>query len=297
MYARFLRPQAENMLMTIYRIQPNPYRCCKETTGKGCTTMTTHDFHLPPRAVKHKDFRETPAASVSQPKAHAVVLDCEMATCVGNASEAIFVCATDYVTGTVILNHYVYPREKIIQMNTFIHGVPESELHDAKAKGTALIGWKGARAELWKHIDANTIMIGHALQNDLGVLRMIHHRIVDSSILARSTIGMGPMWGLKTLCTELLKIPFRKRKRVHNCMEDVLATREVVLSCTHLHKEAFKSWADVKRIEQIRLVEEREKEREARAAEKAKKKVEEAAKKFEADAKGTRAGNNKKQNK
>lgn len=183
-----------------------------------------------------------------------------MAGVVGNATgEPILICAIDYITGATILNHFVHPAEPITQMRTQCHGVTHAILQDARNRGVALAGWEGARAELWRHIDEDTILIGHALDNDLGVLRMIHRRVVDSGILARRAAGKGPSCGLQTLCSQLPGIEIRKNKKgIHDCLEDVFATREVVLFCTS-RKDEFEAWAAVRRAEATRLEEEREK--------------------------------------
>lgn len=200
----------------------------------------------------------------------AVVLDCEMAGVSSGASEAILLCVKDYLTGEVLFDQYVYPREPITQMRTFVHGVSKLDLENAARSGKALRGWEEARSELWKYIDSNTIIVGHALQNDLDVLRMIHPRIVDSSILVKTAVGSPRVpSGLQILCSELPKIEIRKNKGdIHDCMEDVLATREVVLFCT-LQREAFQAWVEVKKVEEARLEKEREIKREEEKAKKA----------------------------
>jgi DNA polymerase III epsilon subunit-like protein len=221
-------------------------------------TLPTHDFQLSLRAIKHKDFLQTPAASAEEPKFLAVTLDCEMAGIASGASEAILLCVTDYVTGALILNRFVCPREKITQMRSSIHGISKSTLDDAISQGQALPGWEGARSELWKYIDDNTILVGHALEHDLDALRIIHPHVVDSGILSRNAVGIRRIrWGLQTLCPELLNFEIRKNKGgIHDCLEDVSATREVVLFCTQ-NKEAFQSWAEAKKSEEIRLEKER----------------------------------------
>lgn len=236
-----------------------PYKCCS-TEGKGCTTLPTHNFQLPLRAIKHKDFLQTPAASAEAPKFRAVTLDCEMAGTTNGASEAIFLCVTDYVTGALLLNRFVCPMEKIIQMRSSIHGISKSALDDAISQGQALFGWEEARSELWKYIDNNTILVGHALEHDLDALRIIHPRVVDSGILSRNAVGIQRIrWGLRTLCPELLNFEIRQNKGgIHDCLEDVLATREIVLFCTQ-NEQAFQSWAKAKQREEIRLEKEREK--------------------------------------
>jgi DNA polymerase III epsilon subunit-like protein len=219
---------------------------------------------MPLRAIKHKDFRQTPPAS-AESKFLSVALDCEMAGVAGGASEAIFLCVTDFCTGAVLLNRYVRPREPITQMRSSIHGISKSTLENAIRQGQTLWGWEGARSELWKYIDSNTIIVGHALEHDLDALRMIHPRIVDSGILSRKAVGIHRIrWGLQTLCSELVHVGIRENKgAIHDCLEDVLATREVVLFCTQ-KKEAFQTWAEAKKAEELRL----EKERESRRQEK-----------------------------
>ena len=39
------------------------------------------------------------------------------------------------------------------------------------------------RKSLDAYINENTIIIGHALENDLKTLRMIHHRCVDTVVM------------------------------------------------------------------------------------------------------------------
>ena len=196
--------------------------------------MPTHDFQLPLRAIKHKDFLQTPAASAEEPKFRAVTLDCEMAGIASGAGEAILLCVTDYVTGALLLNRFVCPSEQITQMRSSIHGISKSKLDDAISQGQALSGWEGARSELWKYIDDNTILVGHALDHDLDALRIIHPYVVDSGILSRNAVGIHRIrWGLQTLCPELLNVEIRENNGgIHDCLEDVLATREVVLFCT-----------------------------------------------------------------
>lgn len=102
--------------------------------------MPTHDFQLPLRAILHKDFAQTPAAFAEAPKFRAVTLDCDMA---GIASGAIFLCAADYVTGALLINQFVCPKETITQMRSSIHGISKATLDDAVSQGLALSGWEG----------------------------------------------------------------------------------------------------------------------------------------------------------
>lgn len=164
----------------------------------------------------------------------------------GLTNEVIQVCAVDYLTGETLLNRLVLPEGRVRKWGTEIHGIAEDDMSKAALEGRLLSGWRAARAELWKLIDTDTILIGHSMNYDLDVLRMVHTRIVDSAILARNAVGPYRQWGLQSLCQELLGIEIRKNEGgVHDCMEDVLATREVVLWCTQ-NQAKLASWAKTK---------------------------------------------------
>ncbi|CAG8961715.1 hypothetical protein HYFRA_00006255 [Hymenoscyphus fraxineus] len=183
----------------------------------------------------------------------------------GGPGEAILLCAADYLTGTVLINKYISPPEKITTMRTSIHGISRTTLNTAIQRGTALAGWPAARAELWKFIDEKTILIGHALEHDLNSLRLIHPRIVDSGVLVRNIVGCTV--GLKVLCGELVGIGIRRNKGgVHDCLEDVWATREVVLFCTR-ERRVFRVWGEGRReVEEGKRVERVRRNEEARMA-------------------------------
>jgi hypothetical protein len=99
-----------------------------------------------------------------------------------------------------------------------------SALGNAILQGQELSSWEGARLELWKYIDDNTIIVGNALEHDLGASRIIHPRFVDSGILSRNAVGIRRItWGLQSLCSELLNCDIKKNKGgIHDCLEDVL---------------------------------------------------------------------------
>ena len=137
-------------------------------------------------ANKYRFFASSPAASPEKPTTKAIVLDCEMAEVKGLSSEVVQVCAVDYLTGTVLLNKLVDPGEKVYDWRPEIHGITHATMQEAVSQGLALAGWTEARVELWKLLDEDTILVGQALQHDLKALRMVHPRVVDSAILAKT---------------------------------------------------------------------------------------------------------------
>lgn len=187
----------------------------------------------------------------------AVVLDCEMVGVAGGASELVSLTAVDFLTGELIVNSLVHPRQPVIDWRTQIHGISPAGLSVARAQGLTLDGWQAATAELFKHVDRDTVLIGQSLQYDLAALHIRHTRVVDSAILASEAVfgtkGKPRYWGLglKNLCSELLGLKIREEaplgvSKVHDGLEDVLAAREVVLYWLE-QPAAVKTWARGKR--------------------------------------------------
>ncbi|MCJ1463420.1 hypothetical protein MMC07_002027 [Pseudocyphellaria aurata] len=248
------------------------YPCCGEL-GPGCEISPVHIYGEPDRllAAKYQEFAFTPGGSNKQPLRHqAVTLDCEMAGLSNGRSEVILLCVADYFTGETLINSLVSPNEKVVDWRTRFSGVSRKAMADAEAQSKTLKGWQEARHELWKYIDADTILVGHALQNDLDVLRMIHTNVVDSAILAATALGpdICRSWALKQLCDELLGIKIQNKGRQgHDCLEDALAAREVVLWCCR-HPQELESWGQVKRAEEEEKMKARKQAREEREREK-----------------------------
>lgn len=188
----------------------------------------------------------------------AVVIDCEMVGTGGGKSEVISLAAVDFLTGEQLVHSLVKPHQPILDWRTKIHGISPAMMAVARAQNLTLDGWQGARAELFKHVDENTILIGQSLDRDLAPLRIQHDKIVDSAILASDTVfgstGKPRYWrlGLQTLCQELVGLEIRggasprSVSATHDGREDALATREVVLWCLQ-NEAAFRAWAIQKR--------------------------------------------------
>ncbi|KKY39107.1 putative transcription factor truly c2h2 [Diaporthe ampelina] len=175
----------------------------------------------------------------------------------GGASELVSLTAVDFLTGELIVNSLVEPRQPVVDWRTQVHGISPAGLSMARAQGLALDGWQTARAELFKHVGQDTVLIGHSLQYDLAALHTRHERVVDSAILASEAVfsktGKPRYWGLglKDVCSDLLGLKIREQaplgvSKVHDGLEDVLATREVVL-CYLEQPTVFKAWARGKR--------------------------------------------------
>ncbi|KAH6653350.1 hypothetical protein BKA67DRAFT_314352 [Truncatella angustata] len=232
------------------------------------------DLHLPD-GINLRDIAMTPASSHRCPR-QVVAIDCEMVA-VGSGrfeggkekerNELAQLCAVDVLTGVVLIDKLVLPREKVLNWNTRYSGVSYPKICAARESGRLLRGWQAARAELLSFIDVNTIIVGHAVENDLHILRIAHSKIVDTSIqTAEAVYGdterLGRTWGLKELAKSLPGLFVQvEKKKGHDCVEDTLATREIALWCLNHHPE-LAEWATRMRVELENKRVEREKKKE-----------------------------------
>lgn len=229
--------------------------------------------------VPYSEFRQTPQA-LEQPKRKIVAIDCEMVGLWKNADCVALVCAVDVLTGETLLNTHVDPVSKVLAWRSTVSGVTRKLMSEAIEQGQVLRGWAAAREALWNYIDAETIIVGHALQNDLNVLGIFHPRIVDTAILASQVVfpetqkKRFPMsYGLKRLLLIWLNMTIQTGKKGHDCLEDTLATRELAIWCAR-NPDVLKSWGL-----QMRVAYETRKLALQRAREEAKKRAKEEAKK------------------
>ncbi|KAK6513507.1 RNA exonuclease 3 [Arthrobotrys megalospora] len=193
------------------------WNCCMTAVGEtpGCTEHTNHVFMVksPVRLASIWQFVETPPAQVLSPAdtqtttppetpniEKAICMDCEMAFTT-EGFEVIRLTATRFPTYENIVDILVQPYGEILDLNTRFSGVTQeqfdtalpynpSALYDPKVLTRASSPLE-AREILFKYIDSSTIIVGHALDNDMNCMRMIHQRIVDTAILYRHrTPGM-----------------------------------------------------------------------------------------------------------
>ncbi|KAF3059874.1 putative RNA exonuclease pqe-1 [Daldinia childiae] len=215
-------------------------------------------------------------------KRKALVIDCEMVGISGGRSELARICIVDLFTREVLVDSFVIPTEIVRDWRTKYSGVTQAMITQARANGTALNGWPTARTKLFELADADTILIGHSLNHDLQAIHVIHNKVVDSAILvAEAVFGRGNrldrQWGLKVLCQELLGITIQSSKRGHDCLEDTLASREIVLWCFR-EREKLAAWAKDALVKYELEKQKREERQRAKAQELALKKEKEKEK-------------------
>ncbi|KAL2795441.1 hypothetical protein BJX66DRAFT_302078 [Aspergillus keveii] len=238
--------------------------CPKLGPSGGCIVLPAHDF-----APANAKLSQMALVPVYNPNAReALVLDCEMVGVLDanhrETSEVVRVSAVDFLSGEVLIDTYVSPQGHVVSWRTKFSGVDAAILREKKREGKVISGWRAARTLLWSFIDAQTILIGHSLNNDLAVLGMVHTRVVDSAIMTRLAVGEDCQrhWALKILGKQFLDRDIQTGNDGHDCLEDTYAAREVVLWCL---RNPFKlqAWA----ADERELIAEKKRGKEAALAE------------------------------
>ena len=202
---------------------PKYWNCCDKTPkeSQGCTTYRAHvhnDNILYGELQEHINGQVYPVDFKSAPvNPHAprnvVALDVDMIYTKGGCELAKVTLVDENLNQ--ILDWYVRPINSIIDYNTTFSGITEnkvSQTPQARPQETLL----HVQQELFRHIHADTIIIGHSLENDLKALRIIHSNVVDTAVVFKHNKYKR---GLKDLARENLGMEIQK-----HCGEDPIAT-------------------------------------------------------------------------
>ncbi|CAI7641513.1 unnamed protein product [Penicillium viridicatum] len=184
---------------------------------------------VPGGVVQYRELVESPTANGRTAKRKVLALDCEM---VGVRQAVV-----DLLTGDVLINKFVHPTNTVRNWCTRSSGITCASMKAAVKDNLALPGWKAAREMLFQHMDSNTILVGHALYNDLNVLGVVHPIIIDTAILTADAV-YAPLerpfrrtWSLKTLANDLLGLKIQAGKCGHSALEDAMTTRQILVRC------------------------------------------------------------------
>lgn len=178
----------------------NLYYCCQQPSGSdGCCFADYHvtDYIDFDNLVGYVETTERDEDYVCTKK-DVFALDCEMCyTVVGLELTRITVVDFDE---KVVLDKFVKPLNRVIDYNTRFSGITEKTLSTSEAKTLPQI-----QAILLTMFHKRTILVGHSLESDLKALKMIHSKVVDTSLLYPHKMGPPKKKALKTLCIDYLK--------------------------------------------------------------------------------------------
>lgn len=203
------------------------FPCCAQMVGEssGCCSTNRHVFKLddPQQLASVVPFSKVPHCAN---RLFAAGIDCEMGF-TSYGMELIRVTVVDWDSGNVVLDRVVRPYGEIIDFNTRFSGISslDNGIQGSDGKIYSTITFKQVRDLLFEHISADTILVGHGLQNDLNALRLIHHRVVDTAI--RYPIFKPPRtYSLKQLAFQYLGKTIQLGE--HDSSEDAIVAMEIV---------------------------------------------------------------------
>ncbi|RDA85577.1 hypothetical protein CP532_5386 [Ophiocordyceps camponoti-leonardi (nom. inval.)] len=160
------------------------WTCCRNYThSKACSSSEWHTPRIYAAGELEMNwiFYTTPSApTLLQQPAAVVVIDCEMGTAESGDSELIRVSVIDYFSRAILLDKLVMPDVKMAHYNTRYSGISKPMMDDALRRGNCLLGRDEARMAILRFIGPNTIVVGHACNQDLTSLRWIHPLVIDT---------------------------------------------------------------------------------------------------------------------
>ncbi|CAD7000409.1 putative exonuclease GOR [Ceratitis capitata] len=206
------------------------YTCCAgEKDSAGCTHNAFHVWTGIEMGVNgpYNDFVYTQPgfdAQTTNVASKVYALDCEMVF-TGRGLEVARVTVVDW-NGQLIYDHFVQPIGAVVDYNTRFSGITAGDL--SRKENKYLKSLTEVQKDLLKLITADTILIGHGLENDLSVLRMVHKRIVDTSYEFPHPLGFPYRCSLKSLSKKYLKWDIQGSDVGHNSLEDSIACLELM---------------------------------------------------------------------
>lgn len=147
-------------------------------------------------------------------------IDCEMVyTDHGLEAAKATVVSAD---GRVVYEAMIKPEHGILDYNTYYSGITEKDLIGAKTLGQV-------QNDLMGFVNANTILVGHGLENDLRALKLVHNTCIDTSALFPHHNGLPFRRSLKTLVRSYLNKDIQKDNQPHNSYDDAASCMELLL--------------------------------------------------------------------
>lgn len=203
------------------------YTCCNQAKySDGCTTCEAHVWngYVTGFNGPFDDYVCTEDSPNMDDTINVYALDCEMSyTGLGLEVVKVTLVGAD---GRLIYERLVRPATKVIDYNTRFSGLSKKDF----CRNNALVATlPDVQQDLLEFINKDTILIGHALENDLRVLKMIHDTVIDTSITFEHHNGPGFKHSLRSLTSQYLKRSIQNSELGHSSFEDSRACLELML--------------------------------------------------------------------
>ena len=223
-------------------MQIRVWDCCRgQYDEPGCTTAKMHVWTglVPGYNGPFEGFVCTQMAKTVPEDGYYGVyaLDCEM--CFTLHGFALVKVSVVDINGTIVYDTLVKPDAEVIDYNTRFSGITASDLANVS---TTL---RDVQNDLISFIHAQTILIGHGLENDLRALKLLHTTVIDTCAVYPHYLGFPFRSSLKKLATLVLQEEIQVR--AHDSVQDARTVLDLILkkvqyciSCDY--KEYSHSW-------------------------------------------------------
>ncbi|KAM9391432.1 LOW QUALITY PROTEIN: putative exonuclease GOR [Pholidichthys leucotaenia] len=188
------------------------YSCCQGVMGAaGCQVfkLHVHDSLSMDGFVSTVPWRPL---NTSCPRVYS--LHCEMCYTIYGLDSRVTVVNSGL---EVVHNTFVKPSNDVIDYNTRFSGISEE---DVNGNNTSL---KEVQETLLSFINADTILIGHSLETDLCLLKLLHSVVVNTSGVFLHRLGPPHKLTLNNLTAEYLRRTIQESVCGHNTAEDAAA--------------------------------------------------------------------------
>ncbi|KAI0254695.1 ribonuclease H-like protein [Lactifluus subvellereus] len=215
------------LYQTIGGERTRTYTCCSiaaDSHAEGCT-RGPHVFYESEPSLLHSrhPFAETPPMTSST--LDVAALDCEMVYTTGGFRIAR-VSVID-ARGKEVFDEFIKMDDgvEVVDLNTRFSGIRPEEY-----AARAVLPLEAVQRALGQLIGADTILIGHALDNDLRALRLVHRRVVDTAALFPHSRGPPYRRALRHLTKEYLGRSIQEGggSLGHSSVEDSVAALDLV---------------------------------------------------------------------
>uniref|UniRef100_A0A8C5NDU9 RNA exonuclease 1 homolog n=1 Tax=Gouania willdenowi TaxID=441366 RepID=A0A8C5NDU9_GOUWI len=192
------------------------YSCCEGIMGTpGCqvSELHVHDF------ISLEGFVTSPSGVFDTNCAGIFSLDCEMCYTIHGVELSRVTVVNSYLQ--VVYDTFVKPENTVIDFNTRFSGISEEEM---KGNYPSL---KEVQNTLLSFISADTILIGHGLETDLCLLKVM--TVVDTKVVFPHRLGPPHTLSLKKITADYLRKIIQENVCGHDTEEDASACMELML--------------------------------------------------------------------
>ncbi|CAH1637397.1 unnamed protein product [Spodoptera littoralis] len=201
------------------RVSESRYSCCKSLVGsKGCTVAR---FHVWSGTRPGMNGPLEGYVRARSRRGGVYALDTEMCyTSAGLELASVAVIAAD---GQLVYQEFVKPSSPVVDANTRFSGIRPRDL----ALATKTL--RDVQDDILEFVGTDTILIGHALENDLRALKLLHSAVVDTCAMYPHPRSFPMRRSLRALSEEVLGRMIQCGSAGHSPVEDARTALDLVL--------------------------------------------------------------------